>query len=175
MPVFLWIGDVYFYFRESHDFSRGSMSIPDSVIHGFLRFTTQQLVLEFPLSSLLHPCKRFHGFFWPFGPASIITARIHHVLTGTTTRTYRFVLPFELPTFPSQRKQNLTAAASRRQPSHKYRYSRRSWHLFSAPSYTIYLLKQFSKNNWEGLTMHLCPSSEHWILTSDAGLLSAGD
>ena len=148
MPVFLWIGDVYFYFRESHDFSRGSMS---------------------------NPCKRFHGFFWPFGPASIIAAKIHLVLTGTTIRTYRFVLPFWLPAFSSQTKQNLTAAVSRRQPSHKFRYSRRSWQLFSAPSYTIYLPKQFSKNNWEGLTRHLCPSSAYWISTSYAGLLSAGD
>ena len=106
--------------------SIGLLLLLDSVIHGFLRFTTQQLGLEFPLSSLLHPCKRFHGFFWPFEPASIITARIHHVLTGTTTRTYRFVLPFELPALPSQIKQNLTAAASHRQPSHKFRYSRRS-------------------------------------------------
>ena len=155
MPVFLWIGDVYFYFREFHEFIRGSMStvnfthlsdqakrllipnqvlggiglllLQDSVIHGFLRFTTQQLALEFPLSSHLHPCKRFHGFFWPFGPASIIAAKILLVLTGTRNRTYRFVLPFELPAFLSQEKQNLTAAVSRKQPGHKFRYSRKGW------------------------------------------------
>ena len=103
----------------------GLLLLQDSVIHGFLRFTTQQLALEFPLSSLLHPCKRFHGFFWPFGPASIVAARILLVLTGTRTRTYRFVLPFELPAFLSQEKQNLTAAVSRKQPGHKFRYSRK--------------------------------------------------
>ena len=75
--------------------------------------------------SPLHYPTAWYGFFWPFGPASIVAARILLVLTGTRTRTYRFVLPFELPAFLSQEKQNLTAAVSRKQPGHKFRYSRK--------------------------------------------------
>ena len=59
---------------------------------------------------------------------------------------YRSVLPFGLLHQSSQSNRNLTAAVSRRQPGHSFRYSRRGWQPFSAPSYTIYLSKQFSRS-----------------------------
>ena len=78
--------------------------------------------------------------------ASIVAARILRALIGTKIRTYRSVLPFGLLHQSSRSDRNLTAAVSRRQPSHSFRYSRRGWQPFSAPSYTIYLSKQFSRS-----------------------------